>query len=414
MRSMFPGQFRPTDDALMALWSDCVFVVDANVLLNLYRYSTETRRELERALSSVKEQLFVPHQAAKEFLKNRLAVTASQAEEYTKAIRTIIDLTSVLSNKKKHPFLPETELPKFTEQVNKLIEQLQAQQTTLLNRLTNDEILEFVQSMFEKKTGAPFDDAALAAIASEGDKRYQEEIPPGYKDGKKDASGDPYRKYGDLIVWKQLINKAKAESKPVIFVTDDKKEDWWLEQSGRTIGPRTELREEFISEVSKDFWMYTVDKFIQEVARSSNTKVSAKVIEEILEVRKEVKAERIADNDRLHPFKTISRQDMLDRLESSERWATENSEGFLGLVSYVKNYLGHAGYDYSASFDMIRQLQEEGLIEVYDHQGEGHERSVRAIRLVRPNKYANRPLEGLGQLIKETARSAREQLGENI
>ena len=30
-----------------------------------------------------------------------------------------------------------------------------------------------------------------------------------YKDGKKDASGDPYRKFGDLIVWKQIIAKAK-------------------------------------------------------------------------------------------------------------------------------------------------------------------------------------------------------------
>lgn len=400
MRSMFPGQFRPTENDFKTLWSDCIFGVDANVLLNLYRYSPETRRELERALGSVKDQLFIPHQAAKEFLKNRLTVTAGQAEEYTKAIRTVTDLTSILSNKKKHPFLPEAELPKFSEQAKKLVEQLQAQQTLLLDRLVNDEILEFVQAIFENKTGAPLEDGVFSAITTDGESRYQDEIPPGYKDGKKDASGDPYRKYGDLIVWKQLIHKAKSESKPVIFVTDDKKEDWWLEQSGRTIGPRTELRDEFISEVSKDFWMYTVDKFIEEAARSSNTKVSAQVIEEIIEVRQEVKAERIADNDRLYPFKTISRQDMLDRLESSERWAAENSEGFLGLVSYVKNYLGHAGYDYSASFDMIRQLQEEGLVEVYEHQGEGHERSVRAIRLIHPNKHENRPLESLGQLIK--------------
>jgi hypothetical protein len=402
MRSMFPGQFRPTADDFKTLWSDCIFGVDANVLLNLYRYSPETRRELERALTSVRAQLFIPHQAAKEFLKNRLTVTAGQAEEYTKAIRTITDLTSVLSNKKKHPFLPEAELPKFSEQVKKLVDQLQAQQVLLLDRLVNDEILEFVQAIFENKTGAPLEEETLSAITADGERRYQEEIPPGYKDGKKDASGDPYRKYGDLIVWRQLILKAKSESKPVIFVTDDKKEDWWLEQSGRTIGPRTELREEFISEVGKDFWMYTVDKFIEEAARSSNTKVSAQVIEEIIEVRQDVKAERIADDDRLYPFKAISRQDMLDRLEASERWAADNSEGFLGLVSYVKNYLGHAGYDYSASFDMIRQLQEEGLVEVYEHQGEGHERSVRAIRLTKPSKYSNRPLEGLGQLLKES------------
>jgi hypothetical protein len=201
-------------------------------------------------------------------------------------------------------------------------------------------------------------------------------------------------------VWKQLIAKAKHDSKPVIFVTDDKKEDWWLEQSGRTIGPRTELREEFIAEVQQDFWMYTVDKFIEEAARTSNTHVSEKVIAEIIEVRQEAKAERFAESDRVYPFKSISREEMLERLTASERWAQENSQGFLGLVSYVKNYLGHAGFDYSASFDMIRQLQDEGLLEVYEHQGEGHERSVRAIRLIHPGQYANRPLQKLGEILR--------------
>ncbi len=400
MRSIFPGQFRPTIEDLQTLWGECLFVVDANVLLNLYRYSTETRKELERALTSVKGRLFVPHQAAKEFLKNRLVVTAGQAQEYTKAITTINDLAAVISNKKKHPFLPDAELPRFIEHAKKLVEHLEAQQAALLDRLTNDEILEFVQTMFDGKTGKPFDETSLASLAAEGDVRYQNEVPPGYKDGKKDASGDPYRRYGDLIVWKQLITEAKTCGKPVVFISDDKKEDWWLEQSGRTIGPRTELREEFIAEVDKNFWMYTVDKFIEEAARTSNTTVSEKALAEIIEVRQEVKAERIADSDRGYPFKSITREEMLDRLASSERWAAENSEGFLGLVSYVKNYLGHAGYDYSDSFEMIRQLQEEGLVEVYDHQGAGHERSVRAIRLVRPGQYAHRPLETLGDLLK--------------
>lgn len=400
MRSMFPGQFRPTTEALHALWRECLFVVDANVLLNLYRYSTETRKELERALTSVKERVFVPHQAAKEFLKNRLVVTAGQAQEYSKAISSINDLAAVISNKKKHPFLPDAELPRFIEHAKKLVEHLEAQQAALLDRLTNDEILEFVQTMFDGKTGKSFDETTLAALAAEGDIRYQNEVPPGYKDGKKDASGDPYRKYGDLIVWKQLIAEAKASEKPVVFITDDKKEDWWLEQSGRTIGPRTELREEFIAGVQKDFWMYTVDKFIEEAARTSNTTVSEKAIAEIIEVRQEVKAERIADRDRGYPFKSITREEMLDRLTASEGWAAANSEGFLGLVSYVKNYLGQAGYDYAESFEMIRQLQEEGLVEVYDHQGAGHERSVRAIRLVRPGQFANRPMETLGDLLK--------------
>jgi predicted nucleic acid-binding protein len=117
MREMFPGQFRPTAEKLNELWADCLFVLDANVLLNLYRYSTDTRRELERALESIQDRVFLPHQAAKEFLNNRLVVTAGQAQEYSKAIQSIKELSSAISNKKKHPFLPQAELPKFMEQV---------------------------------------------------------------------------------------------------------------------------------------------------------------------------------------------------------------------------------------------------------------------------------------------------------
>lgn len=408
MRSVFPEQFRPTTEGFGSMWSEAIFAVDANVLLNLYRYSPETRNELEKALRAVQERLFIPHQAAKEFLRNRLTVTASQAEEYTKAIKTITELASTLANKKKHPFLGEDKLPSFNDHVKQLVQQLEIQKLTLLNRLTNDEILEFAESVFEGKTGAPFDEEKVKEIAATGETRYQNEVPPGYKDGKKDVSDDPYRKYGDLIVWLQIIKEAKSQQKPVIFITDDKKEDWWLEQSGRTIGPRTELRQEFISEVSNDFWMYTVDKFIEEAARTNNTAVSDQVIAEIIEVSNEVRAERNFDS-RQHPFfKAITRDEMLSKLAYSEKWAEENSAGFLGLVSYVKNYLGHAGYDYSASFDVIRQLQDEGLVEVYDHQGEGHERSVKALRLARPGRFENRPLEGLRVMLQsaEPAESA--------
>ncbi|MFM7370860.1 MAG: PIN-like domain-containing protein, partial [Sphaerospermopsis kisseleviana] len=64
MRSVFVGYFRPKDDELSQMWSEGIFVVDANVLLNLYRYSSGTRKELEKALEAVKDRIFITHQAA--------------------------------------------------------------------------------------------------------------------------------------------------------------------------------------------------------------------------------------------------------------------------------------------------------------------------------------------------------------
>ena len=400
MRSVFPAYFRPSTDDYAKIWSEGIFSLDANVLLNLYRYSSEARKELESALTGVKGQLFITHQAAKEFLRNRITVTASQADEYNKATRSIAELTATISNKKKHPFLDDGELPPFLTIMDEVNKQLEAQKHKLLKRLTEDEILDFVEGHFDQRTGPGFDADALTLLTAEGEKRYEHEIPPGYKDGKKDQSGDPHRKFGDLIVWKQLINESKKQGKPLIFITDDQKEDWWLEQSGRTIGPRPELREEFLNEAGQDFWMYTVDRFIAESAKSRNTVVSDQVIAEIIEVREETNTERATT--RTNRFRSISRDDLIERIQSSEKWAYQNGVPFLGLVSYVKNYLGNAGYEYDASFDMIKQLEDEGILEVYDHQGPGHEHSVKAIKLCKRDALAHRPFENLRASLHES------------
>jgi len=376
MRTTFPGHFRPNDGGFELLWAECIFAVDANVLLNLYRYSPETRQELEKTLTSVKDRLFIPHQAAKEFLRNRLGVTAGQAEEYTKAIKTIDDLSCTLSNKKKHPFLAGNELQNFVDLAEKLLSQLESQKTELLGRLTNDEILEFVELLFSGNTGAPFDDAQMRTLAAEGESRYQNEIPPGYKDGKKNSSGDPYRKYGDLIVWKQLIRKAKDASKPIIFVTDDKKEDWLLEQSGRTIGPRVELREEFIKEASKDFWMYTVDKFMEEAANISNTKVSEEAIAEIIEVSEVAKSESLlkdtsspqASQKSIHPI--LSEDEILDQLTEflDSHPSDDNS---VGLRYFVVNYLGRQNYEINHSYARLNALSDREHVEIFKKEQNG-------------------------------------------
>jgi predicted nucleic acid-binding protein len=97
-------------DDFEVLWREAIVTVDANVLLNLYRYSSETRQELERSLRLVSDRIFIPHQAAKEFLNNRLRVTAEQANEYREAIKNLTGLYTTLSNQKRHPFLTGSEL----------------------------------------------------------------------------------------------------------------------------------------------------------------------------------------------------------------------------------------------------------------------------------------------------------------
>lgn len=380
MHEVFPEFFRPSETNLATLWKSCIFIIDANVLLNLYRYSPSTRTELKKSLLSIKDRIFITHRAAEEFLKKRLTVTSGQAKEYSPVIDQLNKIKETLANQKRHPFLPEDKSSSLTSNIEELIHILEEQQSAILSRLHNDEILQFVDDLFLNKVGKEYTKDELDALLKEGEKRYTQKIPPGYKDENKDCDGDAYRKYGDFIIWKQLIDKAKDDGHSVIFITDDRKEDWWLEQSGQTIGPRTELRGEFIQQTQKDFWMYTVDRFIEEVARKQNSKVNSNAIQEIIEFREQSIEDERARSSSL-PYKAITREEMLNRIRASEAWSRKNSEGFVGLLSFVKTHLGHAGYDYSSSFDMIRQLENEGEIEVYDHRGEGHLRSIRAVRL---------------------------------
>jgi len=82
MKNIFPGYYRPTEEKFSNLWNSCLFVLDANVLLNLYRYSQETSNELIQILKQISDRLWIPHQAALEYQKKPIT-------NYFKTIRSI-------------------------------------------------------------------------------------------------------------------------------------------------------------------------------------------------------------------------------------------------------------------------------------------------------------------------------------
>ena len=43
MKKAFFEYYAPTPEEISSIWRNCLLVLDANVLLNLYRYSVSTR-----------------------------------------------------------------------------------------------------------------------------------------------------------------------------------------------------------------------------------------------------------------------------------------------------------------------------------------------------------------------------------
>ena len=91
------------------MWEKSIFVIDANVMLNLYRYSQDTRNKLIAALKQFSPRLWVPHQAAWEYQRNRLDVISKQREAYNEIERAFAEtpkkLESVLGAYNKHPLI---------------------------------------------------------------------------------------------------------------------------------------------------------------------------------------------------------------------------------------------------------------------------------------------------------------------
>lgn len=305
MQKMFKDYYDLKDKDYNDIWSNCLFVVDANVLLNLYRYSEATQKELLNILQKLSDKLWLPHQVALEYHSNRLAVIYEQRdvlEQITNNLnQTEKDMKNKLielfdKNKRNHPFLDINQINKEIEEFfKKLVSDINDSKSSYPNLIEEDIILNQVTTLFDNKVGEHYSNEQLEEIYDDGKKRYSNKVPPGYKDEKDKKDKRKYYKdiviqdmYGDLIVWKQLIDKAKNEEKPVVFVTDDNKEDWWEKVRGRTIGPRRELINEFMFETKQSILMYNTDRFMEYASKFLREDVSRTAIDEVQNLREVV------------------------------------------------------------------------------------------------------------------------------
>lgn len=223
-----------------------------------------------------KDRIWIPYNVAYEYHQNRLNVIRDQNQVY-KNINDAIDTTkktfiSEMENCHRHSFINIDEIRNIIDEcISDIKNKLDEAKKNQPNFRDDDTILETLNNLFKNSIGEQFEEAKYKEIIEEGKRRYKKEIPPGYKDKKEKDDRDCYdlldeRKFGDLIIWKQIIEKAKThtEKQPIILVIDDAKSDWWWEISrGDTWGPRPELIKEIQSEAGILFYMYRTNSFFK-------------------------------------------------------------------------------------------------------------------------------------------------------
>ena len=120
------------------------------------------------------------------------------------------------------------------------------------------------------------------------------------------------RKYGDFILWMQVIDKAKESKSPVIFITDERKKDWWWKiKDGRNMGPRQELTEEIMEKAKVDFHMYSSERFLSYGQNFLKEQVNQEALEEIQEMKK-------AELEHIRMLKRRAERDLRRRIRAKD------------------------------------------------------------------------------------------------
>ncbi|MEO8760657.1 MAG: PIN domain-containing protein [Bacteroidia bacterium] len=279
MKSKFKGYYKPLPEDFAKIWDDCIFVFDTNVLYDFYRYSDDTVDLLFTIFEKIKDKIWIPHWVGIEYHRGLEDRIREQVGKYSDAIKDLNSFSEKIKTQREHPFL-SVELQKEIEEFYvKFNQELTTQKSKLKNLIIENPVKERIADLIGENIGDSLTKEEEEQIVKIGDERLSNNIPPGYVDYKVKKSRPGLDKYGDYIIWQQILKEAKAKKKSFIFVTFDTKEDWYkIIKFNRTdirIGPRPELAEEFLAIDGCSLWLYPTPEFIEYAVKHLNIEVDA-------------------------------------------------------------------------------------------------------------------------------------------
>jgi hypothetical protein len=277
MRATFRHYFRPTEEELQGIWDVGLFAFDASVLLNIYGYSKKTREDVVNFIEANADRVRLPYQFGLEYVRNRNGVIIKQLKNCQKVREELERIwKNSIAAKSGHPYLSK----KAAGAYQVVLKELDESRKVMEKWIGSDPFLEKNLTVFEGKVGKCPTEARLAELCSEAQERYDRLVPPGFADMKVKEKPDMY---GDYIAWREIMDISAEEKSDIILVIDDAKEDWWLLERGRTLGPRPELLEEFARVTGQRFWMYTSESFMRAAKQYASANIGEEAIEEVTE-----------------------------------------------------------------------------------------------------------------------------------
>lgn len=282
-------QIKLTDQLSEHLLKDATIVFDTSSIGLLYEMPEVHKKKLMSILEHYQKQIWLPTQVKAEYMRHKdkflyqpisdnYAVPPLFKKDFFVGIKSLIEKHK--GEPYFHPYLDEgvvEDLEKKEKQMETAFNEIKTVITSQYKK-REGEIKEIaakpetdvIYKLFsEVEVGTPFTYTEFLNIVQEGDMRYCYSFPPGYMDIK-EKRVDGVRVFGDLIIWKEILRYAKDKRKPVLFICDDVKEDWYKSfknekksEKLEEIAPREELLREFSDVTGQKCWMFPLGRFIK-------------------------------------------------------------------------------------------------------------------------------------------------------
>jgi hypothetical protein len=323
MDSVFPGSYGLNEQDKATVLRDGIVSFDANVLLDLYRFSPETRETRFESMQKLSqhERLWITFQAADEFHRRRMKVIRAQdtrARQIMEHFRKLKgEMENVTKEDEHHPALDLHKLKDIAVRAKTDADKVWgAFQKSRVNP-SQDSILARLTEIVADRFGQPPDKEAAARWGEEALRRIARGIPPGFADENKVDGG-----VGDVLIWRELLELGKSQKRPIVFVTSDMKPDWWEHYDAKSkgnpepIGPHTALVTEMHREAGVLYHQLDLVAF-QEFSRDTlSVPTSEAALEELRDnVRDSYASASVPWRfDRPYDFERAFRDDQSDRL----------------------------------------------------------------------------------------------------
>lgn len=313
MKEKFSAFYRhSTEDDLKKIWKDkkTLFIFDTNILLSIYSYNKQGKDFFFKILKSLDGRVWLPFHVGLEYQRNRIRIIKKATSDFENFKVRVNDFQGRLNADKNKIDAIDSDyhnLFKQHENLRKAYDEFMVYYNEFLNDSKN-KLVKKTSELFKKleeiemepilvdgfdgirdeldkiftnsKVGDCLfkDGLEVQKFNEEANIRFENKIPPGFSDEK--IKGDStfffggieyFRKYGDLIIFKELINKAKNDNDKydnLIFITDDSKQDWIetisINNEDKKIGVLHSLKEEVLRESKiKDFMIFDQESFIK-------------------------------------------------------------------------------------------------------------------------------------------------------